>query len=529
MQPLFSVDSIKKIEQAFVKQQGIELYELMLRAGASAFERARRLWPQASHWLIATGAGNNAGDGLVVAKHALQAGFDVTLIALKPYAELRGDPKKAWQELLSMKKEPHQTFDILSVDDAEELDLSFAEVVIDALLGTGVDGELRDHYRLMIESLNSLEAPKLALDIPTGVYAESGNCAKYNGQDIAFKADATISFIALKTGQRLNQALEYQGQLYLDTLGVKNPLAFGEQATAWSVDSHHLRDKIPTRGKVGSKFDCGHALIVGGGQNLGGAAILSATAAIKSGSGLVSCWLHGDNQTAALSHCPEVMWQAYPESPVSNDFKRFQAVGFGPGLGRSEAAEQYFLSSMKCLYQLDIPCVLDADGLYWLAQHTSVELPAKCIMTPHAGEACRLLNAQQEDVFSSGRIEPQLSVDTAYVEQNRIHVARALAKKYSAICVLKGAGTVVSDGEQCFVLAGAHPAMMTAGLGDVLTGLMTSLIAQGAKLLDAALVATQLHYEAAVSVAGARQRGVLASEVINELVVWINQLERSVK
>lgn len=527
MQPLFSVDSIKQIEQAFVDEQGIELYELMQRAGASAFERGRRLWPQASHWLIATGAGNNAGDGLVVAKHALQAGFNVTLVALKAYSEFSGDPQKAWQDLLSIKKEPHQTFDILGVEEAKAQELSFADVIVDALLGTGVAGVLKDDYCQLIDQLNGIKAAKLALDIPTGIYADNGCCVKKSEQAIAFKADATVSFVAFKVGQRLGHALEYQGQLYLETLGVRNSLAYGEVPQAWWSDIEHLKDKLPARSMVSSKFDCGHALIVGGGENLGGAAILAATAAIKTGAGLVSCWLHRANQAAALSYCPEIMWQGYSDACDVGSLGRYEAIGFGPGLGRNALAEQVFLDTISAIKTAETPTVLDADGLYWLAQHSSVELPKQCVLTPHAGEACRLLNAQQEDVFSSGRIEPQLSVDTAYVEQNRIKVAQLLAKKYGAVCVLKGPGSVISDGAQTFVVAGAHPALITAGLGDVLTGLITSFIAQGASVMDASLLATQLHFEAAVGIANGRRRGLLASEVIDELVIWLKQLEQS--
>lgn len=528
MQPLFSVDSIKTIERAFVEQQGIALYELMQRAGAAAFERARGLWPQASHWVIATGAGNNAGDGLVVARHALRAGFDVTLIALKPYSEFEGDPQQAWQELLSIKKEAHQRFDILGYEEALEKDLSFGDVVVDALLGTGVKGDLKEPYCQIIEKLNQLNCAKLALDIPTGIYADSGNCAKKEGLDTVFSADATVSFVGLKVGQRLNHALAHQGQLILEPLGVRNPLAFGVTAEAWWSDIHHLKSKLPRRSEVGSKFDCGHALIVGGGQHLGGAAMLSSTTALRTGAGLVSCWLHQDNQSAALAHCPEVMWRGFSSGADFNELRnleRYQSLGFGPGLGRDDVAGQIFTNLMSSVVDNDIDCVLDADALYWLAEKSSTKLPERVIITPHAGEARRLLNAQQDDVLSSGRIEPQLSVDTAYIEHNRLKVARQLAKQYQAICVLKGAGTVISDGEQTFVVAGASAAMMTAGLGDVLTGLITSFIAQGAEPMDAALLATELHYEAAIVAAGNRRRGVVASEVIEALNVWINQLE----
>lgn len=530
MQPLFSADSIKSIERAFVKQEGIELYELMQRAGASAFEQARRLWPQASRWLVATGAGNNAGDGLVVARHALLAGLDVTLIAVKPYSELRGDSQKAWQELLSIKKDLHQNFEILGLKQALDTDLSSADLVIDALLGTGVTGELKDEYCQILDKLNVLSSAKIALDMPTGIYADSGLCATKNGKDTVFSADVTVSFVALKIGQRLNQALQYQGQLLLETLGVRHALSFGKEPEAYCCNLQQLKKKLPARYEVGSKFDCGHALLIGGGAYLGGAVILSASAALKSGAGMVSGWIHHSQQVAGLSVCPEIMWRGYNNDSDFKelaDFSRYQAVGFGPGLGRDSTAEKIFLDVITKLQATDIPCVLDADGLYWLAKYTSLPLPVQCVLTPHVGEACRLLNAQEEDVFSTGRIEPQLSVDTAYVAQNRIKVAQTLAKKYSAICVLKGAGTVISNGQQTIVLAGAHAAMMTPGLGDVLTGLITSLIAQGTKPWDAALLATQLHYEAAVSVAGSRRRGVTASEVIEASSNLINQLDQA--
>ena len=309
-------------------------------------------------------------------------------------------------------------------------------------------------------------------------------------------------------------------------------MSFGQSPQAYYTELSAVKDKLPRRSAAASKFDCGHALIIGGGNNLGGAALLSAKAAIKSGAGMVSCWLEKSNQSAALSQCPEVMWHGLvssSESPsdvavlLQAQTERFQTIAIGPGLGRDSFAQQVFEDSIKLLQLTDIPVVLDADALYWLAQNP-VTLPQRSIITPHAGEAARLMNAKEEDVLSTGRIEPQLSVDTAFVMQNRVKVAETLAKKYQAVCVLKGAGTVVTDGQQTFVTAGAHPAMATAGLGDVLTGLITSLLAQGAEQLDAALLATNLHFEAAKSAAGERTRGVLASEVIDELNLWVNRI-----
>lgn len=345
-----------------------------------------------------------------------------------------------------------------------------------------------------------------------------------------FQADITISFVALKAGQVMNSALQYQGRLILENLGVQEPLSYAERPAAWRPKLTELKHLLPQRSAVGSKFDAGHVLVIGGGKNLGGAAILSANSAISTGAGLVSCWLDSDNQSAALAYCPEVMWYGLSESEnIESRFEqqlgRFQAVAIGPGLGRDAIARSRFEQAMIALKDSETPVVIDADGLYWLSKG-SYTLPKNCIITPHAGEAVRLLNAKEQDVLASGRIEPQLSVDTAYVEQNRIKVAENLARKYGATCVLKGAATIVSNGTESYVTAGADAAFLTAGLGDVLTGLICSLLAQGVNPLETAMLASELHFAAGKSAAAGRHRGMLASEVISALNRLINQLEQ---
>lgn len=537
--PVFSVDNIKNIEAAYVKQKGIELYQLMERAGEQAFRQIKTRFPDIHHYLIATGAGNNAGDGLVVARHALQAGCSVTLVALKDYQDFEGDPLRAWQALESVltdtashNKKTNQSFEVIDFEGFLELDIEQFEIVVDALLGTGVSMPLRPQYADLIVRLNDIHCPKIALDIPTGIYADSGCVATERTDEgeleVAFHADYTLCFVALKAGQLLNSALHYQGQLIVDDLGIDDVMSYGYPAEAQHIELIDVQSQLIARQFAGSKFDCGHVLLVGGGEHLGGAIILSATTAIKSGAGIVSCWLEVSNRSAALAHCPEVMWRGLTtKDEVGEELEqqvgRFQSIVLGPGLGRDARANKCFSAAIKVLRESESSLVLDADGLYWLAQHP-LDLPSNTVITPHAGEAVRLLNARQEDVLASGRIEPQLSVDTAYVEHNRIKVAEELARKYQVICVLKGAGTVISDGDKTYLTAGAHPAMMTAGLGDVLAGLIGSLIAQGVSVMDAAVLATSLHFEAAKSVANGRHRGVLASEVIDELNVWINRL-----
>lgn len=503
MHPVFKAESIKIIEQAAAKAQGFALFELMQRAGHAAFDCLEREWPLAHRVVIVTGSGNNAGDGLIVAALALRAGMQVTLVPIKPLQDLTGDSATAWQQLKDKN---------IPIKEPEHALFEQADVIVDALLGTGFQGRLRDEYAQVIEQINHSGMPVLALDLPSGVYADSGLCAEQY-----IRADHTVSFIFYKVCQVLNEGLAAQGELHLATLGVSQSQFYQQHPIAWKQSYSDVMDSIPERSATAYKQACGHLLCVGGDFTMGGAIMLATETAMRSGAGLVTTFLHPDNRSAALGFCPEAMWHgvAFEElsfnSLIEASPKQYNAIVLGPGLGRSEWGRLVFEQAFAYARQQQLPCLIDGDGLFWLQKHLSdagkrPELPHPLILTPHVGEAARLL-----------------SWDTAKVSEDRIMAAQAVAEQYQCICLLKGAGTIIADGQQIVIAGGAHPAMATAGLGDVLSGLIGSLLVQGMSAWDAACVATSIHFTAGVETAGDRVRGVLASELIESIHYLVNR------
>ncbi|HEY9030771.1 MAG TPA: NAD(P)H-hydrate dehydratase [Kangiella sp.] len=502
MHPVFTADSIKVIEQAAAKAQGFALFELMQRAGRAAYDCLEREWPLAHRIVVVTGSGNNAGDGLVLARLATEAGMQVTLVPIKPLNELSGDAAMAWKQLESFN---------LTQRQPDSMIFEQADVIVDALLGTGFKGQLRDNYAEVIEQINQSGMPVLALDLPSGVYADSGSCAEPH-----IIADHTVSFIFYKVCQVINEGLAAQGELHLVTLSVSQSHFYQQQPVAWKQSYSDVMDEIPQRSATAYKHACGHLLCVGSDFTMGGAIMLATETALRSGAGLVTTFLHPDNRSAALGFCPEAMWHgvAFEElsfnSLIDASPKQFDALVLGPGLGRSEWGRQVFEQSFAFAIQQKMPCLIDGDGLYWLQlsleQDPELKLPQPLIVTPHVGEAARLL-----------------SWDTAKVSEDRINAAQVIAARYNCICLLKGAGTILADGQQVVIAGGAHPAMATAGLGDVLSGLIGSLLVQGMSPWDATRVATSIHFTAGVETAGDRVRGMLASELIESIHYWVNR------
>lgn len=500
MHPVFKADSIKVIERAAAKAQGFAMFELMQRAGRAAFDCLEREWPLAHRIVVVTGSGNNAGDGLIVAGLAHNAGMQVTLVPIKPLDELSGDAAKAWKELEAEK---------LPIREPSHALFEQADVIVDALLGTGFKGQLRDHYGQVIKHINQSGMPVLSLDVPSGTYADTGLCAEF-----CIKADHTVSFIFYKVCQVINEGLAAQGELHLATLGVSQSQFYQQQPVAWKQSYSDVIGEIPERSATTFKHACGHLLCVGGDFTMGGAIMLATESALRSGAGLVTTFLHPDNRSAALGFCPEAMWHgvAFEElsfnSLIDANPQQFNAVVIGPGLGRSEWGRQVFAQSFAFTIQQKLPCLIDGDGLYWLQQFIEQgnDLPELLIVTPHVGEAARLL-----------------SWDTGKVSEDRINAAQAIAERYQCVCLLKGAGTILADGQQVQIAGGAHPAMATAGLGDVLSGLIGSLLVQGMSAWDATRVATSIHFAAGVEAAGDRVRGMLASELIESIHYFVNR------
>lgn len=492
---LYTAEQTRQLDRLAVSQ-GMDGFKLMQRAAQCAFTLLRQQWPKVRCLTLFAGKGNNGGDALVVAALAKQQGFDVQMLMLvaEPIADqLQGEALQAYQLALEVGVE------IQSYTPNTELK---GEVLVDGLLGTGISGAARGGYATAIQHINTYQAPVLALDIPSGVCADTG--AIFSS---AVFADMTISFIGVNRGLLTHQAVECVGRLFFDSLRVEASVY--KQLPTNCYLSHHsdLAQELGRRKRGAHKGHCGHVLIVGGDHGYGGAALMAAQAAARSGAGLVSLATQAEHITAALTRCPEVMSRSVRNAAdLEPLLSAADVIVVGPGLGKNAWGQQ----QLNAVLSTDKPLVLDADGLNLVSDKN---LGKKCrnnwILTPHPGEAARLLG------FS-----------VAQVQQDRFTSVNALQQRYGGVALLKGAGTLVSDGQVTYLCAEGNPGMATGGMGDVLAGIIGALVAQGVSLLHAARLGAFLHAAAADKVAHRQgERGLLATDLLAEIPHILNGLD----
>lgn len=473
---LYTPDAVATLDRLAI-ESGIPGFTLMRRAGQAVFDVLRENYPKASHLLVLCGAGNNAGDGYVVARLAQQQGLNVKVVSLIDPGDLKGDAKQAYL----------QWAELGAVTSADSGLVETADVVIDALLGTGISREVSDEWKRWIDAVNLAEKPVIAIDVPSGLDALTGEI-----KGAAIYADTTVTFIGLKTGLFTASGKACCGNIVFDALGVPETVYKGVKATAELLN----RPDLPARSHDSHKGLHGHVLIVGGNVGMPGAVILSAKAALRSGAGLVSVVTRMEHVSAVASACPEatVHGSVNGELPLTLSPK-MSCIAIGPGLGQDAWAHRLLSESVK----LEKPVVLDADALNLLTDR-KIELNSSHAITPHPGEAARLL-----------------SVSTADIQRDRYAAAHKLHELMAGTVVLKGSGTIVFDGEQLKVCPFGNPAMAIAGMGDVLTGVIASLVAQGLEMNQAAAAGVYLHAMAGDKAAAGDDRGMLSSDVINQL------------
>ncbi|MBD2838418.1 NAD(P)H-hydrate dehydratase [Pseudomonas sp. JM0905a] len=451
--------------------------ELMQRAAHATWRALRRRWPEAGSLSVLAGRGNNAGDGYLVAALAQRAGWQVKVLAVGAADALTGDAALARDEAaaVGVTIQPWSECAVLE------------GVVVDALLGTGLSGDVREPYAQAIRLLNASGLPVLAVDIPSGVCADTGRVL-----GVAVRADLTVTFIGLKLGLFTADAPSQVGELVFDDLQADPALVAVTPRIAERMAAGSLRRLAP-RPRTAHKGQFGHLLVVGGDRGLGGAALLAAESALRSGAGLVSLATRPEHVMAALSRRPEVMCTGVSSAnQLLALADRADVVVAGPGLGQ----DAWGRSLLSVLAGLESFQVWDADALNLLAgEH--VCLPAGSVITPHPGEAARLLG-----------------ISTAEVQADRSRAVLALAQKFDSVVLLKGAGSLVAapDGRLALCDRG-HPVMAGAGLGDVLAGLIGALLAQGMDAYSATCLAVWLHACAGESLARGG-RGLAASDLI---------------
>ncbi len=478
VQAVFSVQSIRRIEERFMPDADPPLME---RAGRAAAEEAFRLtMERPGQVLIVCGPGNNGGDGMVMARRLLQARRDVTLVFDGDPAALPADAAKAyaaWLEaggsvLTELPASPEGGWALIA----------------DALFGIGLQRPVEGRYAEWIKQLNQLDVPRLAIDIPSGLDGDTGKVL-----GTAFCATHTLTFIALKPGLLTLDGPDHTGRLIVRNLDID--VGAFLQAAGNVVETNLFRAQIKPRRHNSHKGDYGDAGIIGGAPGMVGAGLLAGRAAIKLGAGRVLVSLLDEQAPKVDSQQPELMLRT-PEHVLEHA----SALAIGPGLGTSERARLIFAQSLG----RPVALVIDADALNLLARHqalrdTCARRNSPTLLTPHPGEAARLLGT-----------------DTATIQSDRVLAARSLSERYNSMVVLKGAGSIIAmpDG-RWFVNTTGHPGMASGGMGDVLSGLLVALLAQGWPADTALLAASHLHGAASDRLAreGIGPVGLTASEV----------------
>lgn len=483
---VWPAQAVAQLEQEGADVLGITLYELMQRAGQAAYEHLTVHWPEASHWLILCGHGNNGGDGYVLARLGQAAGKTITVLACESEKALPEEAQRARDAWLDAGGEIH-------VADAawpEQID-----VIVDALLGTGSNRAPEEPYAMLIQRANAHAAPTVAIDMPSGLSARNGTAP---GEVI--NASHTLSMIALKPGQITGKARDYIGKLWYADLGLAAFLA-GEEAPIARYDASTLTRWLKPRRPTSHKGSHGRLLVVGGDAGTAGAVRMTAEAALRSGSGLVRVLTHKDNIIPILTARPEIMVDELTDERLTEALEWADVIAIGPGLGQREWGKQ----ALKRVAGSEKPMLWDADALNLLA--ISAEKRQNRIITPHPGEAARLLN-----------------IETSEIESDRLHAAQTLAQRYGGVVVLKGAGTLIASeqGEMAFADVG-NAGMASGGMGDLLSGIIASLVGQKLTLFDAACAGCVAHGAAADAVAAERgTRGMLATDLLDLLWQFVN-------
>jgi NAD(P)H-hydrate epimerase len=484
---IYSVAGVRAIDQATINDGGISGYALMTRAAQAALNEALARFPDARRWQIICGSGNNGGDGYVLARLAAGRGIGVSVLMLSEPDSLQGDAATAIQDFAAEGGAAAPYNGSLDAD---------AELLVDALLGSGLERDVEGRYAEVVDAMNQHAAPILSLDVPSGLNADTGRV-----MGVAVQADLTITFVGLKRGLFLNEGPDYAGDLRFAGLDVPPECRATEQAVLQRMDEATIKSLLTPRKRDAHKGDFGHVLIVGGGPGMSGAVRLCGEAALRSGAGLVSVATHPSHYSMIASGRPELMCHvAETAKDLAPLLKRATVIALGPGLGTGKWSQAMFEAVAKS----DLPMVVDADALNLLSQ--SDLRKADWVLTPHPGEAARLLDCS-----------------TAEVQEDRDGAVKDIAEKYQGTAVLKGSGTLVTaDDGPCWLCTAGNPGMAVAGMGDVLTGVIAALRAQGLTAEMAAVAGVAIHAHAGDAAAASGQRGMLASDLLQELRVWVN-------
>jgi hydroxyethylthiazole kinase-like uncharacterized protein yjeF len=491
---------------------GIPSRELMERAAEGIVEMAHAVFPGAGNVAVICGPGNNGGDGLAVARLWRAAGADVRVLTLEPPGRLRGDARANWDAARAAGV-PATPWPGPRGDSSRML--ARADLIVDALFGTGLSRALSGAARRLVEAANGSGRPILAIDVPSGLSGDSGDLL---GPSIAARWTGAVA--ALKRCHVLHPARERCGEIAVIDIGIPDALVETRRHRFAMIGAPEIAPLFPRRRPDAHKGDFGHVAIVAGSRGKAGAALLCGSGALRAGSGLVTIAVPGSIEGGFVARLPEAMTLPLEEedgelSPRAADavaelLGRMDAAGAGPGLGAGRGAA----AVVAAMIGSSVPAVFDADALNLQAGNPEAfrRRRGPTILTPHPGEAGRLLGR------SSRR-----------VQADRAGAAAELARRARSVVILKGAPTITADPSgMLWCNSSGSPALSKGGSGDVLTGIAASFLGQGLDASDAAVAAAFVHGLAGEAAGEARgERGALASETADSIGRVLQMLERA--
>ncbi len=492
MRYLLTAEQMKTCDSTEINHYGVPSIVLMERAALAVRDVILERWPKALKILVICGSGNNGGDGFAVARLLNMAGRRADVLFVGSHSRMTDETAKE-AEIFT-----NHSGTILPDDSC----VKGYDLIVDALFGIGLSREVIGRYADIIHAVNRSDAPVVAIDIPSGVGADDGRVL-----GCAVRADVTVTMAYAKLGLMLYPGAEYCGEVIVADIGITTAGLREEPVTA--LEDGDLLSLLPPRKRTANKGTYGKLLVIAGTRNMAGAACLAGRAAYRTGCGLVCICSHEDNRLILQTALPEAIY-----APWQEDINRWldwaDAVAIGPGLGQGEDSLQLLI---QVLQNWDGPLVLDADALNLMAAHPEL-LPAAdesgdavpgstapAVITPHPGEMARLIPSDIAGILS----EP-------------VAAARDYAERSGLVTVLKGARTVIADGEETYLNLTGNEGMATGGSGDVLTGIIGSLLAQGLRPMEAAKAGVLLHGMAGDAAAAALgTRSMTAADIADHL------------
>ncbi len=497
---LYESKAVRQLDRLAINLTSTTGFELMRRAGAACLRAVQERWPESVHLIVFAGSGNNGGDGYVIAALAKELGLSSEVLYVSPPDQLVGDAAEAYQMAARVGAEIHPYIEA----EFASLRRQPHTLIVDALLGTGLDRPVAGNYVSAIRSINNSKIPVLSVDVPSGLNADTGE--PFNE---AVRSTETVTFIGIKRGLLTGSAPNYTGDLYFDDLDLPKEVFSHPQAPVPSVkriDIDSVQGWLTRRQPASHKGDFGHVIVIGGERGYGGAPLMAAEASLRSGAGLVSIVTRSEHRTGILARRPELMVHSTEDDnfDLGNLLQRASVLVVGPGLGLDAWGKELLRKSLQLLSETSTPIIIDADALSLLAKDPASHLTSKkdtWILTPHPGEAARLLDS-----------------NVSAVQLDRFAAICSLQEKWGGNCLLKGNGSLVTnylEPNSIELCNEGNAGMASGGMGDVLTGIVAALVAQGLAPDRALSCAVCVHGEAAdLCASAAGQRGLLATDLL---------------